>query len=114
MKQIIIAVVVLLLTSSCSTYKKYSRPEEVSTNNLFGEDVAVTDTFTAASIPWHEFFTDSKLRTLIDTALANNSDLRIASLRVEQAEATLSAARLAYLPGISLNPTGRHKQLRRR
>lgn len=106
MKQIIIAVVVLLLTSSCSTYKKYSRPEEVSTNNLFGEDVAVTDTFTAASIPWHEFFTDSKLRTLIDTALANNSDLRIASLRVEQAEATLSAARLAYLPGISLNPQG--------
>lgn len=106
MKQIIIAVVVLLLTSSCSTYKKYSRPEEVSTNNLFGEDVAVTDTFTAASIPWHEFFTDSKLRTLIDTALANNSDLHIASLRVEQAEATLSAARLAYLPGISLNPQG--------
>jgi outer membrane protein, multidrug efflux system len=106
MKQIIIAVVVLLLTSSCSTYKKYSRPEEVSTNNLFGEDFDVTDTFTAASIPWHEFFTDSKLRTLIDTALANNSDLRIASLRVEQAEATLSAARLAYLPGISLNPQG--------
>lgn len=58
MKQIIIAVVVLLLTSSCSTYKKYSRPEEVSTNNLFGEDVAVTDTFTATSIPWHEFFTE--------------------------------------------------------
>ncbi len=106
MKQIIIAVVVLLLTSSCSTYKKYSRPEEVSTNNLFGEDFDVTDTFTAVSIPWHEFFTDSKLRTLIDTALANNSDLRIASLRVEQAEATLSAARLAYLPGISLNPQG--------
>ena len=106
MKQIIIAVVVLLLTSSCSTYKKYSRPEEVSTNNLFGEDFDVTDTFTAASIPWHEFFTDPKLRTLIDTALANNSDLRIASLRVEQAEATLSAARLAYLPGISLNPQG--------
>lgn len=106
MKQIIIAAVVLILTGSCSTYKKYSRPEEVSTNNLFGEDVAVTDTFTAASIPWHEFFTDSKLRTLIDTALENNSDLRIASLRVEQAEATLSAARLAYLPGVSLNPQG--------
>lgn len=106
MKQIIIAAVVLILTGSCSTYKKYSRPEEVSTNNLFGEDVAVTDTFTAASIPWHEFFTDSKLRTLIDTALENNSDLRIASLRVEQAEATLSAARLAYLPGGSLNPQG--------
>lgn len=106
MKQIIIAAIVLLLTGSCSTYKKYSRPEEIGANNLFGEDVALTDTVTAASIPWHEFFTDSKLRTLIDSALVNNSDLRIASLRVEQAEATLSAARLAYLPGVSLNPQG--------
>lgn len=106
MKQFIITIAVLLFMSSCSTYKRYNRPEEISTNNLFGDDVAVTDTFTVASIPWHEFFTDSKLRTLIDTALVNNSDLRIASLRVEQAEATLSAARMAYLPGISLNPQG--------
>lgn len=106
MKQIIIATAVLLVSGSCSTYKKYSHPEEVRTNNLFGEEVAVSDTVTAASIPWQEFFTDSRLRTLIDTALVNNSDLRIAFLRVQQAEATLSAARLAYLPGVSLNPQG--------
>lgn len=106
MKQIIIIIAVLLLTSSCSTYKRYNRPEEISTNNLFGEDVAVSDTVTAASIPWQDFFTDTKLQSLIDTALVNNSDLRIASLRVQQAEATLSAARLAYLPGVSLNPQG--------
>lgn len=106
MKQIIIATAVLLLTGSCSTYNKYSRPEEIRTENLFGEDVTATDTVTAASIPWHEFFSDSKLRALIDTALVNNSDLRIASLRVKQAEATLSAARLAYLPAVSLNPQG--------
>lgn len=106
MKQIIIAVAVLLVTGSCSTYKKYSRPEEISTEKLFGDDVAVSDTVTVASMPWQDFFTDYRLRALIDTGLVNNSDLRIASLRVEQAEATLSVARLAYLPGVSLNPQG--------
>ena len=105
MKQVIIAIAVLLLTG-CSTYRKYSRPDSVSADSLFGADVAVSDTVSAASIPWHEFFTDSRLRALIDTALVNNSDLRIAALRVRQAEATLSAARLAYLPGVSLNPQG--------
>ncbi len=105
MKQVIIAIAVLLLTG-CSTYRKYSRPDSASADSLFGTDVAVSDTVSAASILWHEFFTDSRLRALIDTALVNNSALRIAALRVKQAEATLSAARLAYLPGVSLNPQG--------
>ncbi len=106
MKHIIIAIAVTLLASGCSTYKKYSRPEEITTENLFGEDVAVSDTVSIASIPWREFFRDPQLQALIDSGLVNNSDLRIASLRVTQAEATLSAARLAYLPGVSLNPQG--------
>lgn len=106
MKHIIIAIAVMFLAGSCSTYKKYNRPDEIKADNLFGADVSVADTVTAASIPWQDFFTDSKLRALIDTALINNSDLRIASLRVKEAEATLSAARLAYLPGVSLNPQG--------
>lgn len=106
MKHILIATAVLLITGGCSTYTRYSRPEEIHTDGLFGEDVTVSDTASVASIPWQDFFTDSGLRILIDTALVNNSDLRIAALRVEQAEATLSAARLAYLPGVSFNPQG--------
>lgn len=106
MKQIIIAITVILLVSSCSTYRKYSRPEEITAENIFGEDIVSLDTTTIASIPWREFFRDTQLQILIDTGLANNSDLRIASLRVTQAEASLSAARLAYLPEVSLNPQG--------
>lgn len=107
MKQIITAIAVALLAGSCSTYRQYSRPDDVGTENLFGEDVAVSgDTATIASVPWREFFRDPQLRALIDTGLVNNSDLRIASLRVRQAEASLSAARLAYLPSVTLNPQG--------
>lgn len=106
MRQIIIAIAIMLLASGCSTYRKYSRPQEITTENIFGEDIVPLDTTTIASIPWREFFKDTRLQALIDTGLANNSDLRIASLRVTQAEASLSAARLAYLPEVSLNPQG--------
>lgn len=106
MKQIIIAIAVLLLVSGCSAYKKYSRPEEITAENIFGEDIVSLDTATIASIPWRDFFKDPQLQALIDTGLTNNSDLRIASLRVTQAEAALLEARLAYLPEVSLDPQG--------
>lgn len=106
MRQTIIATVLLLLASSCSTYKKYSRPEEIGTTGLFGDSISYTDTATIASVPWRSFFRDPDLQSLIDTGLTNNSDLEIASLRVAQAEASLYAARLAYLPAVSFNPQG--------
>lgn len=106
MKHILIVSAVAILLTGCSTYKKYSRPEEVTAEHIFGDDVAASDTATIATIPWREFFSDARLRELIDTGLTNNSDLRIASLRVAQAEASLSAARLAYLPAVSLTPQG--------
>lgn len=106
MKHIVISVAVLLAAGGCTTYKNYSRPDNVVPDAIFGDSVVTTDSATIASVPWREFFRDPMLRNLIDTGLANNADLRIASLRVSEAEATLSAARLAYLPGVSLNPQG--------
>lgn len=105
MRHILVALAIVILAAGCSTYKKYSRPE-ADIENIFGEDVALSDTATIASIAWRDFFRDRKLQALIDTGLVNNSDLRIASLRVTEAEASLSAARLAYLPGVSLTPQG--------
>lgn len=51
---------------------------------------------------YRDIFTDADLLSLIDTALANNLNLRIAHERVRQADAKLTAARLAYLPRIFL------------
>lgn len=57
-------------------------------------------------MPWRTLFTDPKLQALIGTGLVNNSDLRIAALRVSEAEASLKAAKLAYLPAASITPQG--------
>ena len=90
--------------AGCGIYKPYSRPE-IETEGLY-RDIPAEDTVTIASLSWRELFTDTYLRNLIEKALEQNTDLRIAQLRVEEAEAVLQNARLSYLPSVSLNPEG--------
>ncbi len=85
----------------CGVYQKYSKTTEVD-KDLFGDEYAGVDTASIATVSWREFFKDPMLRRLIDSALVRNTDLRTAHLRTEQASAALSAARLAYLPSVSL------------
>ena len=74
--------------------------------NLYGSENIHSDTTSIAALSWRELFQDAYLQRLIDTALVNNADLRAARLRVEQAEATLLAARLSYLPSIGFSAEG--------
>ena len=46
------------------------------------------------------------MQRLIEQGLRQNTDLRVARLRVEEAEAVLMNTRLSYLPSVSLNPEG--------
>lgn len=106
MKRIIICLSVLAaLMQGCGVYQKYSKTTEVD-KNLFGDEYAGADTFSIATVSWREFFNDPMLRRLIDSALVRNTDIRTAHLRVEQASAALSAARLAYLPSVALTGDG--------
>ncbi|WP_454763952.1 efflux transporter outer membrane subunit [Cupriavidus campinensis] len=54
----------------------------------------------AASLGWEDFFTDARLRRLIELALANNRDLRIATLSIDQARAQYRIQRAAQFPKI--------------
>ncbi len=102
MKRIIICLSALAaLMQGCGVYQKYSKTTEVD-KDLFGDEYAGVDTASIATVSWREFFKDPMLRRLIDSALVRNTDLRTAHLRTEQASAALSAARLAYLPSVSL------------
>lgn len=58
------------------------------------------------TLRWRDVFTDPQLSALIDTALSHNTDLRIASLHVEQADAALRMARLSLLPAFSVGGEG--------
>ena len=61
---------------------------------------------TVDSIGWRSVFTEPQLAGLIETALERNADLRTANLNVVQAEAQLKAARLAFLPSLTIGAEG--------
>lgn len=58
-----------------------------------------------AQTSWREIFLDAQLQALIEQGLERNTDLNVARLRIDQAEASLKAARLANLPSLAFSPT---------
>lgn len=62
----------------------------------------------AADIQWKQFFTDSRLAQLQTLALANNRDLRLASLNIEKAQAQYRIQRAAAFPTIEAGVSGTH------
>ena len=104
MKKILLILTIATLFTSCSIYKKYSRPEEISTKNLYG-DIEKADTTTMADISWRNFFTDKYLQGYIEQGLKNNIDMQLAAERIKQAEISLQSARLAFIPSFNVSPS---------
>lgn len=55
---------------------------------------------------WREFFVDERLRGTIALALANNRDLRVTALNIEQARARYDIASASLLPRVDGNANG--------
>ena len=104
MKKIVLVLSIVAIFTSCSIYKKYSRPEEISTDKLYG-NIEKADTTTMADISWREFFTDPHLQGYIEQGLKNNIDMHLAAERISQAELALQSAKLAFIPSFSIEPS---------
>jgi outer membrane protein, multidrug efflux system len=89
-----------LILSGCAVGPNYVRPKvNVPTDFRGAEGAAQQASY--ADLPWWEVFKDDHLKSLIDTALANNYDLAIAVSRVEQARQLAAVARSQYLPFVN-------------
>lgn len=95
-----------LLLGSCHIYRNYERPEGLPVDSLYRNQVAVTDTVSLGDLPWEELFQDPRLQELITYGLEHNTDMQTALLRVDQAQSQLKAARLSFLPSLTLSPQG--------
>lgn len=100
---------ITLLLGGCTLAPKYTRPEapvpaDWPTGMAYKETKATPDTPTATEIQWREFFADERLQQMIETALVNNRDLRLAALNVERARAWHGIQRAELLP--SFNAVG--------
>lgn len=106
MKKIILMSAAALIMSSCGIYKKY-QPATSVPEGLYGSELSeAADTASFGNLSWREVFTDPYLRTLIDSALVRNTDMQTAHLKVQEAEAALLSARLAYVPSLNFTPQG--------
>lgn len=97
-----------LLLGSCGIHSTY-KPATTVPDDLYGlseTGLATTDTASIGNLGWRQFFTDPCLQSLIEEGLTSNTDLLAARLRVEEAEASLTAARLSFLPSLALSPQG--------
>jgi multidrug efflux system outer membrane protein len=64
-------------------------------------DAPTTAGTAASDLPWQQFFSDARLHRLIELALAQNRDLRVAVLNIEQARAQVDVRRADEWPTVS-------------
>ena len=90
----------LLAVTACSVGPKYSKPETpVAANFSNGKHDSFANVEPA--IQWWHRFDDSELNHLVDQALANNKDLKIAAARVDEAMALARVAHIALFPTVT-------------
>lgn len=94
----------VLLLTGCGVYRHYERPD-VRTENLYTQYES-SDTTTIADKKWNELFADPCLQKLMERALVQNTNLRVAYLKTEEAKAVVQNAKLAYLPSAELKAEG--------
>ncbi|WP_031294606.1 efflux transporter outer membrane subunit [Sphingobium ummariense] len=97
----------LLSLAACDMAPKYVRPElpvpaDSPQGPAYPQDGGAA-AVAAADTAWRDFFVDPRLARVIDTALANNRDLRIALANVEQARAQYRVQRAGIFPTVSAN-----------
>ena len=109
-KKVLAAVAASMMLTGCGIYSKYENktqtPDNVFGTSMLDETVTEANANSIAQLSWREFFSDPLLQQLIEQVLANNTDLNSARIAVEKSEASLKAAKLAYLPALNLAPSG--------
>jgi outer membrane protein, multidrug efflux system len=102
MRRLVMAPLVLL-TTGCLVGPDYERPK-VEAPESFAFKVA--DAQQTADVTWWHQFQDPVLDSLIDEALANNKNVKIAAANVEQAAAVLKQTKSQFYPQVGYGGSG--------
>lgn len=96
--------VLLIFIAACKTVgPDYQKPAVAVPDALYG---AAATTESIADAQWFDVFSDPVLRSLIEEALRNGYDVRIATARVEEARARYGIAGAARLPDVDYEARG--------
>ncbi|MGB9082683.1 MAG: AdeC/AdeK/OprM family multidrug efflux complex outer membrane factor [Desulfuromonadaceae bacterium] len=102
-----------LYLAGCTTMApKYSQPAAPVPADWSGPRAAPAEGQKAvADIPWQEFFVDKQLATLIEQALKNNRDLRVATLNIERLQALYQIRRSDLMPKIEASASANFQRI---
>ena len=97
--------------AGCTLAPTYTRPKppvpgEWPTGPAYKPVVGGQTTPLAPEIGWREFFMDEQLQKVIELALQNNRDLRIATLNIEKARAFYKIQRADLFPFVAATGSG--------
>lgn len=107
------ALAVSLALAGCDLAPKYVRPASpVPVASPQGPAYAADagGAIIPADTAWRDFFTDARLARVIETALANNRDLRLAVANIAQARAQYRVQRADLLPTVGATGTATYSE----
>jgi multidrug efflux system outer membrane protein len=93
-----VGIVIAALLGGCAIGPNYKRPVVAEPQTFRGQ--AMAEAASLADAPWWEVFQDPILKTLIQEALRNNYDVRIAAARVQEARANFRVSRSDLYPSL--------------
>jgi multidrug efflux system outer membrane protein len=101
----------VVFSTGCTLVPEYKRPQAPITDNwpagpAYREIKTTPAETNVPELKWEEFFTDANLKKIIDTALKNNRDLRLAALNVQRARALYGIQRAELLPSFDAAGSG--------
>ena len=104
------AAAVTALAGCMSLAPKYERPQAPVRSDWRVETATATGP-SAQDLPWAQFFADPRLRSLIELTLANNRDLRIATLNIERTRALYQIQRAQLFPSVVASGSGNNQRI---
>jgi outer membrane protein, multidrug efflux system len=105
-KPLLSLVLLSTLLSGCSFIPDYLRPTAPVADSWPTADANLqtsesADVKQTAEMGWRDFFVDEKLRQVIELALKNNRDLRVAALNIERARAQYQITSSTLFPTVN-------------
>ncbi|RQS75026.1 multidrug transporter [Burkholderia sp. Bp8963] len=121
-KHALTAIAVALFATGCTMAPHYTRPDApvsqaFPSGGVYATQPAATagarsaNGQAATDIGWREFFVDPRLQRLIELALKNNRDLRVAVLNIEAARAQYQITRADLFPKLDAVGSGSIQRL---
>ncbi|QQL49060.1 TolC family protein [Mucilaginibacter ginkgonis] len=95
----------VLLLGACSVSKDIKNPAYQSPTAFREAEPKTTADSSIADIRWRDFFTQSDLQRLIDTAIAKNYDMQVALKNIEASELLFRQVKWNYVPQVDANVT---------